>query len=94
MTKSENNVTVIRVRCNACSKNVTLCVKGKSKFKEGDGIGITCKNAKNIYDSLDGCSEELKFFRVQGIRQKRSNDPMLDELPEKIEAVKAEEEEE
>ena len=34
------DVTVIRIRCNECEKNVTLCTKRKKKFEPGEKMGI------------------------------------------------------
>lgn len=83
------DVTVIRIRCNGCEKNVTLCTKKKKKFEPGEKMGIKCSDLKAVYDSLGGCDEELVFFRTQGQREQRRNDPMLEDLGDRIEKAKS-----
>jgi hypothetical protein len=88
MAKQTGKVKVVRLRCNGCSKNVTIISTSKKKFKEGEGMGISCADLKFVYDSLEGCNKELVFSREQGERERTERDTCLEDLPDLIETAK------
>lgn len=73
-------ITVFRIRCPECKKNYTLVTKTRKLFKEGEGIGLTCKKLKEKYPSSKGCKQDLIFFRYQGQRPEKSDDIFLEDL--------------
>ena len=79
---SEEQIRVLRVRCNECSQTFTVVTDGKKKFKEGEELGITCAQLKNVYPKAGGCDSKLVFEREQGKREHRPEDIMLTDLQE------------